>query len=158
MNDVAGQPLLPADPDVDLGVPAQRVELRQHPLAVLGAISVGGVIGALARYGITTAVPGPFPWATLGINVLGCALIGVLMVLVGGVWRARPLARPFLGVGVLGGFTTFSTYTVDTLTLVRHGSLGAAIGYAVATLVGAVAATWLGLSITDSLMRRRGVS
>ena len=61
------------------------------------------------------------PWATLLTNVVGCALIGVLMVLVAERWPDRRLVRPFLGTGILGGFTTFSTYVVDTRTLVATG-------------------------------------
>src|ERR1700689_208306 len=82
----------------------------------LAVIAVGGAAGALARYGLATAFPHPagsFDWVTLGINVSGCALIGALMVAITEVWPGHPLARPFLAVGVLGGFTTFSTYIVD---------------------------------------------
>ncbi|CAM5350095.1 Putative fluoride ion transporter CrcB [Streptomyces microflavus] len=84
---------------------------------VLGAVAAGGALGALARYGALVLWPtadGGFPWTVFAVNVSGCALIGVLMVLT--VERGRvthPLVRPFLGVGVLGGFTTFSTYAAD---------------------------------------------
>lgn len=77
---------------------------------VLAVISAGGVTGALARYGLAEAFPHAvdrFAWATFGINVSGCLLIGVLMVLVTEVWSTRWLLRPFLGTGVLGGYTTF---------------------------------------------------
>ncbi|MBM0229681.1 CrcB family protein, partial [Micromonospora sp. ATA51] len=124
------------DPDVDLHVPADRAELTAHPATVLGAIAAGGVLGALARAGIQAAFPHPptgFPWATFGINVTGCLLIGALMA----VLRARPahpLVRPFLGVGVLGGFTTFSAYAVDAQRAVAAGAAGTALAYLAATL------------------------
>jgi CrcB protein len=135
-----------ADPDVDLHVPADRGELAAHPAAVLGAIAAGGVLGALARAGLQTAFPHPptgFPWATFGDNVAGCLLIGVLMAVI----TARPpgpLVRPFLGVGVLGGFTTFSTYAVDVQRAMAAGAPGTALAYLVATLVGALLAVWTG--------------
>jgi protein CrcB len=69
-----------------------------------------------ARYSLAQPLPtrpGQFPWTTFAANLLGCLLIGVLTVLITEVFSARRLVRPFLGVGVLGGFTTFSTYAVD---------------------------------------------
>lgn len=119
----------PIDSDVDLSVPGQR---REPALPVLGAIALGGGLGALARYGLTVALPTPpghFPWATFVTNVSGCFLIGVLMVLVTEVWTAHRLVRPFLGVGVLGGFTTYSTYAVEFHGLLRPGTVGVAFLY-----------------------------
>lgn len=92
-----------------------RVSLRSEG-PVLAAVALGGVIGACARYGVGLLRPlGPlaFPWSTLLVNVAGCAAMGVLMVLVTEVLTPHRLVRPFLGTGVLGGFTTFSTYAVD---------------------------------------------
>jgi CrcB protein len=84
---------------------------------VLPVISLGGVIGATARHALELAWPtqsGTLPWATLVTNTSGCLLIGMLMVQVVEVGRAHPLLRPFLGVGILGGYTTFSTYAVQS--------------------------------------------
>ncbi|MFC9601879.1 fluoride efflux transporter FluC [Streptomyces niveus] len=150
-------PLEPVDPDVDLRVPGQRAETAGHRLwQVLAVISAGGAAGATARYGAERLWPTPdgaFPWTTFLVNVVGCGLIGVLMVLLAeGGWSAHPLLRPFLGVGVLGGFTTFSTYTLDFLRLVRHGQAPAALGYAAVTLVGAMAAVWLTATVTRRLV------
>ncbi|GIF21654.1 CrcB protein [Actinoplanes tereljensis] len=121
---------------------------------VLAAISAGGVLGALARYGVAEAWPHPaggFPWSTLVINVSGCLLIGVLMVFVTKVATDRPLLRPFLGVGFLGGYTTFSTYIVD---IYQTTSPWAALAYLGLTLIGAMAAVWTGWEITIRLVRR----
>ena len=63
--------------------------------------------------------PGSFPWTTLLVNGVGCAVIGVFMVVITDVWAAHRLVRPFFGTGVLGGFTTFSTYAVDIQKLWR---------------------------------------
>ncbi len=149
----------PVDPDVDLHVPAQRAELRRAPWETLGAISAGGVLGALARYGLSTAFPyrpGEFPWPVFWVNVTGCLLIGVLMVLITGPRPAHRLLRPFLGVGVLGGFTTFSTYAVDVQKAVEHGAPRIGLAYLVLTLAAALASALAGVRMTRALVRRRG--
>ncbi|MDN3293305.1 CrcB family protein [Streptomyces ficellus] len=117
---------------------------------VVGVVALGGAIGAGARYGASLVWPaavGGFPWATLCVNAVGCALIGVFMVLVGDVWAAHRLVRPFFGTGVLGGFTTFSTYALDIQQLAARGRAVAAVAYLGLTLLaalGAVAgAVWL---------------
>lgn len=150
----------PIDPDVDARIARQRRELRRAPFAVLGVISAGGVLGALARYGLGLAIPhrpGTVPWATLLINVTGCLLIGVLMVLVTEAWpAAHRLLRPFLGTGLLGGFTTFSTYAVDIQQLLARGAVGTALGYLAGTLVAALAAVYAGLALTRRAVRPSG--
>lgn len=146
------------DPDVDLHVPADRRELGARPATVLGAIAAGGVLGALARAGLQAAFPHQpvtFPWSTFGVNVTGCLLIGVLMALLGGARTARPLVRPFLGVGVLGGFTTFSAYVVDVQRAVAAGAAGTALAYLAATTVGALVAVWVGDATAGALLDRR---
>ncbi|MGI5520669.1 fluoride efflux transporter FluC [Micromonospora sp. CA-259024] len=146
------------DPDVDLHVPADRGELTAHPAIILAAIAAGGVLGALARAGLQHAVPHPptgFPWATFTINTSGCLLIGVLMAVLGHLGGGHPLARPFLGVGVLGGFTTFSTYAVDVQQALVAGAPGTALAYLAATVLGALVAVGLGDAVTAGLLRRR---
>jgi CrcB protein len=149
---------LPVDSDVDVRVPRQRVELRAAPWAVLGTIAAGGVLGAEARFGLATLWPhraGQFPWATFITNVSGCLLIGALMVLVTEVFAAHPLLRPFLGVGVLGGFTTFSTYAVDIQQLVAAGAARTGLLYLGGTLVAALAAVYTGMTLTRLATRPR---
>jgi len=139
------------DPDIDLHVPEQRRELREHPAAVLGSISAGGVLGALARYGLDQAFPhqpGAWPWATWSINVGGCLLIGVLVVLINEVWTGQRLLRPFLGVGMLGGFTTFSTAIVDVQQLVEAGPAAVGLAYLVSTAAAALVAVITGSVLT----------
>jgi fluoride exporter len=126
--------------------------------AVLAVVSIGGVLGALARYGLSEAFPHPpggFAWATFAVNVSGCLLIGVLMVFVGQVWTGQRLLRPFLGVGVLGGYTTFSTYAVDIERAASAGAAGTGLLYAAATLLAALLAVWAGATITGWAVRRR---
>ncbi|MFJ4650023.1 fluoride efflux transporter CrcB [Nocardia sp. NPDC088792] len=144
----------PIDPDIDLHVPGQQRELLRSQGAILSAISIGGAIGALGRYGLAQAWPTPphtFPWATFVINVAGCFLIGVLVVLVTEVRVAHPVVRPFLGVGILGGFTTFSTYANDIRGLLRPDTVGTAFGYLALTLVCALLATLVALRLTRAV-------
>lgn len=134
------------DSDVDLRDPAQRAESRARSWDLLAAIALGGIAGAEARYGVDLAMPrGPagFPWSTVLINVSGCLLIGVLMVLILEVTSPHRLLRPFLGVGVLGGYTTYSTFAVDVQQLVRAHRPAAALGYVVLTAVACLAAVFV---------------
>ena len=124
-------------------------------MSLFGTIAAGGAIGAAARYGAGQEWPvdgGAFPFATMAVNVLGCGLIGILMVLVGEVWTGRRLLRPFLGTGVLGGFTTFSTYAVDLQRLFATGRTGTAVAYLVATPVAALLAVWATSRTTQQLL------
>lgn len=126
------------DPDVDLHDPDQLAEIRPHEIVLLAVIAAGGVVGAEARYGVGRLLPaarGEFPWATLIVNVSGCLLIGVLMVLLAELWSPHRFTRPFLGVGVLGGYTTFSTFGIEAVGLVREHRPAVAAGYIVASLV-----------------------
>ncbi|MGW7102667.1 FluC/FEX family fluoride channel [Streptomyces sp. NPDC054838] len=146
------------DPDVDLHVPQQRAEPQGR---VLAAVAAGGAAGASARYGLALlwpAGPGAFPWATFWTNVAGCALIGVLMVLIseGGRTAPHPLLRPFAGVGVLGGFTTFSTYAADFSRLLDEGEAATALWYAGLTVAAALGAVWAAAAATRLALRGRG--
>ena len=112
------------------------------------AVALGGVLGALARYALGEGWPtkaGAFPWTTFAVNVSGCLLIGVLLVRLVEAGSVHPLWRPFLGTGVLGGYTTFSTYAVDTRALVADGHAATAAVYVVATVLAALAAVQLGV-------------
>jgi CrcB protein len=125
-------------------------------LPAVAAVAAGGVLGALTRYALTAAWPhhpGAFPWATWTVNVTGCLLIGVLMAFVTLRWPEQRLIRPFLGVGVLGGYTTFSTSVVDVQQAAAHGAAGTALLYLGATVAGALAAVWLGSAVTEAALR-----
>ncbi|GHH82380.1 putative fluoride ion transporter CrcB 1 [Streptomyces sulfonofaciens] len=144
------------DSDVDLHLPAQRGELRRGHGAVVAVIALGGVLGSTARYGtglLWPTPPGAFPWTTLLVNVAGCGLIGVLMVVVAEAGAAHPLVRPFLGTGVLGGFTTFSTYAVDVERLTDGGRPGLGLTYLVLTLLAALTAVWAAAVATRRALR-----
>ncbi len=128
------------DPDAPV-----RDRLPEWPVAA--AIAAGAILGSEARLGLADLIPhGPsgFAWSTVLINVGGCLLMGVLMASLANLPRPHRLLRPFLGVGLLGGFTTFSTFSVDAERLVRAGRTGLAVGYVALTL--AAAATALALA------------
>ncbi|MER7724823.1 CrcB family protein [Streptomyces sp. NPDC096323] len=119
--------------------------------AVVVAVAFGGAAGASARYGAALLWPtatGGFPWTTLMVNVVGCAMIGVFMVVISEVWTAHRLVRPFFGTGVLGGFTTFSTYAVDIERLVDGGRTRTGLAYLGLTLLAALAAVWSAVWLT----------
>lgn len=148
----------PIDPDIDLHIPAQRRELVHHHGPVLTAIAFGGGLGALSRYGLAHLLPtrpDQFPWGTFVINTLGCLLIGVLMVLITEVRTAHRLVRPFLGVGVLGGFTTFSTYALEIHDLLHPGAIALAFVYLAGTFLAAMLAVLSGVWITRAVAMGR---
>ncbi|MET0864245.1 MAG: fluoride efflux transporter CrcB [Nakamurella sp.] len=131
---------------------------RRESLAVVGVIGLGGAIGSLLRYqaGVFWPTPiGTFPSTTLLINVLGCLVIGGFMIVITEIWDAHRLVRPFFGTGVLGGFTTFSTYSLDVVNLVRLGHPASAALYLFLTAIGAMLAVALGMLGTRRLARAR---
>jgi CrcB protein len=111
-------------------------------------VALGGAIGASARYAVNVAatrlVGHGFPWATLAVNIAGSFLMGVLVI-----WFAhRDLTRlaPFLMTGVLGGFTTFSAFSLDAVTLWQRGAVMPAAGYVVVSVVVSLAALVAGMA------------
>ena len=105
-------------------------------------VMLGGAIGAAARYHLGGAIGrgAAFPWGTLAVNILGGLLMGLLAARMPG-----DAARLLLGVGVLGGFTTFSAFSLETVTLFEGGAAPAALAYVAASVIGACLALWLGL-------------
>lgn len=106
-------------------------------------VGLFGAAGALCRYGIGLAAGTPsFPWATLAINLAGSFVLG--LVLVAGPTKLDGDLTTAIGVGFLGAFTTFSTFSAETQTMLRDDRLGAAAGYVALSVVGGVAAAALG--------------
>jgi fluoride exporter len=139
---------LPVDPDRDGDdelVPG-RPPVEHWDVALV--VAAGAAVGGLARYLTNELVrphTGAFPWATFGENVLGCLLLGALMVVLVEVRRPSRYARPFLGVGVLGGYTTFSAYTSEIRALATSGHGATAGVYLVGSVVAGLLATLLGV-------------
>ncbi|NDZ78138.1 CrcB family protein [Streptomyces sp. SID10853] len=144
-------------------MPAQRDGARAAQWPVLAAVSFGGAAGASARYGAALLWPtagGAFPWTTLVVNAVGCAVIGVFMALITEARSVHRLVRPFFATGVLGGFTTFSTYAVDIQGLVNGGHARTALAGLALTLLAALAAVWATSTLTRRLVagRRRATA
>lgn len=115
--------------------------MTHPPLApALAAAAVGGVLGSLARYGLTSWLPvgDGFPWTVFAINVLGSALLASLPALAS--VRRSALLGVFLGTGVLGGFTTMSAASTETVGLFEHGDRLTGTLYAAGTLLAALLA------------------
>ena len=114
-------------------------------------IAVAGALGALARYGLGGLVserfPGAFPWGTLVINVTGSFVLGFLFVLLTERLQVAPAMRTSLTIGFLGAYTTFSTFSLETVRLLEDGALGlAALNVTVSMGLG-LGAAWLGVSL-----------
>jgi CrcB protein len=122
---------------------------RQPPLVgLLAVVALGGAVGASSRWLVSEelpADPGGFPWATFAINVSGSLLLALLPVVA--VVRRHPLLPPLLGSGVLGGFTTLSTYSEETRALLAGGHSALAASY----LLGTLAACLLAVALADRL-------
>ena len=117
------------------------------------AIAVGGALGAMARHALNLAVQGRyrvFPVGIFAVNALGCLAIGILAGLIASSRLHVPeLARVFLVVGVLGGFTTFSAFGLDTFTLLRAGHTTWAAANGIGQMVVGVAAVWAGFTLAS---------
>jgi CrcB protein len=118
-------------------------------------VAAGGAIGSAARYGVgrlmAPQMSGAVPWHTLAINATGAFLIGLLLVAAArlgwpGWWR------PFLAVGILGGYTTFSTFSLETVELIMRGSYLTAGSYATGTLVVGLLATTAGIMLGRAVL------
>lgn len=119
------------------------------------AIAGGGAVGALARFwvsgGVYALLGKSFPWGTLTVNVLGSFVMGFLFVLFLERLAAAPEWRAAVLVGFLGAFTTFSTFSIETLALMEQGALGKALANALVSVVVCVLACWLGAVLARSL-------
>lgn len=124
-------------------------------------IAIGGAAGALARYGIGGWVQErtgfAFPWGTLVVNVAGSLLIGLGMRYLEAV-RVSPDLRALITIGILGAFTTFSTFSYETVTLLQKGAWMRGAAYSLGSLVLGLAAVWSGMMLAAQLLHPRGGS
>lgn len=119
-------------------------------------VALGGAIGATFRYGTGVLLIKPtglFPWTTWWINLLGCFLAGVFFALSQKYPVLQNEARLFLMVGILGGFTTFSSFGLETFQLLRHGQSVLAFSYALSSLVLGVIVLGLGYYLFQTLLK-----
>jgi len=125
--------------------------------ALYGFIALGGALGALGRYLLSTWVYSKgdylFPWGTFVVNVLGCFILGLVYV-----WGTEKLilssnTRAFLAIGFIGAFTTFSTFSLETINIIKEGELRIALLYTIGSLVLGLAAVWAGTVIAQLLTK-----
>lgn len=119
------------------------------------AIAVGGALGSVLRYWLSTGVHAwlgrGFPYGTLAVNVLGCFVMGLLFVLLVERFAESPALRAGLLIGVLGGFTTFSSFSIETFNLIEQGAMAKAAANMAASLILCVGATWSGVILARQL-------
>lgn len=133
-----------------LHVPAARrprFRGRADP-SILLVILIGGGLGTLARYGVSRVIhvsKDTFPWATFTTNLVGAFALGLFLTLLLERFPPSRFARPFVAIGFLGGFTTFSTMAVETVLLCKDGSPVIGVGYLVASVLFGLAACSLGI-------------
>ena len=151
---VEGTDKLPIDPDTATDAlangPERSLSVLRSRWDVLLVIGAGGALGSLARWGLGELIPSTsdtFPWATFIENVSGGFAFGALMVFVRDVWHPHRYLRPFLGVGLLGGYTTFSTYMLESRHLLVDGHhLVTAFTYLGGSLLAGLSAVWVGIA------------
>lgn len=119
-------------------------------------IAVGGALGALARFGLANTlnalIPLRLPLATLTVNIVGSLLIGVIYVLIAEKMILQQEWRSILMVGFLGAFTTFSTFSLETVTLLENGQFGIALAYCVVSVITCVGAAYAGLLLARNVV------
>jgi CrcB protein len=124
-------------------------------LAAIAAVAAGGALGSVLRYGLSLSVHAfagrGFPWGTFAVNVLGCFAMGILFVVFMDRLTNSTVLRAGVLIGVLGGFTTFSSFTIETINLIEEGAHLKALVNAMASLLVCVAATWVGVVIGRNL-------
>ncbi len=122
-------------------------------------IAVGSALGGAARYWCTGLVADyagdAFPWGTVLVNIVGSFLIGLIATLtaVDGRWLVSPNVQRFMTVGILGGYTTFSSFSLQTLDLLRAGEPGRALGNVALSVALCLVAVWLGHVLAENLNR-----
>ncbi|HEX3943234.1 MAG TPA: fluoride efflux transporter CrcB [Rhizomicrobium sp.] len=124
------------------------------PITILVAVALGGAIGSLARYFVASAVQSPvtqFPWGIFVVNVSGGFLMGIIVELSALKLNISPELRAFLTIGVLGGYTTFSTFSLDSALLIERGAWASAAAYMAGSAILSVLALFAGLWIVRAI-------
>ena len=120
------------------------------------AIAVGGALGAVARHFVGEVtlrlLGGGFPYSTLAVNIVGSFVMGALIETMALRWNVGPELRAFMTVGVLGAFTTYSTFSLDFVVLMQRGESGLAVGYALLSVVLSVGALYAGLQVMRAIL------
>ena len=126
--------------------------LNPSNVTTLVAVASGGAIGAILRYVISvwyvTNYSSSFPWPTLIANAIGALFIGILYVLIAEKGLVSVTWRPFLMIGLLGALTTFSSFSLETITLIEQAEWFLAIVYTLSSVLLCIILTWLGIMLT----------
>ena len=121
---------------------------------IILAVAIGGAVGSLLRYFVASAIQQPtmqFPWGIFVVNVTGGFLMGVIVELSALRLNISPEVRAFLTVGILGGYTTFSTFSLDSALLIQRGAYMAAAGYIIGSTMLSITALFAGLAVVRAL-------
>ena len=119
----------------------------------LALVAAGGALGALARYGVSRALEGTggaFPVGTLAVNLSGALLLGFLSVFLVDRIEVSAALRNGINGGVIGAYTTFSTFSLETIMLTQQGRGGQAVAYVAVSLAGGLALAWLGQRLAQA--------
>jgi fluoride exporter len=155
-------PYIPFDPDIEFGPsrdvnPLHRLRRTRRVEAIIViALACGGVVGAVSRYAVSLALPtepARFPWGTFVINISGALLLGFILILIIEQFPRGRLARPVIGTGFLGAYTTFSTFTVEAVEVMRDGHPGTAIAYLAGSVFVGLLAVWIGMTTARLILR-----
>ena len=125
-------------------------------MGMVAAIAFGGALGSVARYGtmvwMTRWLGAGFPYGTLAVNMVGGFIMGALIEISALVWSPSEPMRAFLAVGILGGYTTFSTFSLDSWLLIERGDYGFAALYIAASLLLSIGGLVAGLYLTRTVL------
>ena len=123
---------------------------------VLAAVAAGGAVGSAARYIVTVLIQRTFgtgfPWWTMSVNVTGSFIMGVIVTSIALRWSVGQVGQAFLMIGILGGFTTFSAFSLDVATLVERNATAAAGGYVLTSVALSIGALFGGMALTRAVL------
>ena len=124
--------------------------------SIVAAVAAGGALGSAARYILSVVIQRlfgtGFPWWTLSVNVIGSFIMGVIVTAIALRWSVGQAGQAFLTVGILGGFTTFSAFSLDVATLVERDAIVAAGSYIAGSVVLSIAALFAGMALTRTVL------
>jgi CrcB protein len=137
---------------------ARVIRIRNARPDVIAVIALGGMLGATARFKLSEALPtkaGHFPWATFWTNLSGSFLLGFLLIVLLERFPPTRYIRPFLATGILGAYTTMSTYAVETTLLIKDGHAASALLYGIGSIAAGVFLAYAGMVVGRLTPQRR---
>lgn len=124
--------------------------------SIVAAVAAGGAFGSAARHIVTVLIQRMvgtgFPWWTMSVNVIGSFVMGAIVTTIALRWSIGQSGQAFLMVGVLGGFTTFSAFSLDVAALMERDATLAAGGYVIGSVVMSIAALFIGMAVTRAIL------